>query len=223
MFKSREIKTYTLGEKIKDARKSMKMSLWQISKKTGISLDYLIFLEEGNYNKLPADIYIVAYLKKYAKFLNLDIDETLEQFKTEKGVTDDLIDSPKHNIKTHGFIKKPFLVVTPKRLSLVLAIIFISLIFGYFWRQASYLISPPMIKITKPAAELTTIQKSLEISGKTYPDVYLTVNGKEIHVDQDGYFSDIIDLEEGLNILNVQAKDRLGKVNAVVRRVMVIK
>lgn len=215
MFKTKEIKADTLGEKLKSARESMKMALWQASRKTRIPPKHLRHLEQGNYKELPADIYIAAYLKKYAEVLNLDTQEILEQFKTEKGITADLPKSKKAS--------KPFLLITPKRLGLVGGIIIIALIFGYFWHQISYLINPPSIKIIQPISDFTTQEKSIEISGQTDSDVYLTVNGKEVYVDNRGYFQSVISLEMGLNILKIEVKDRFGKTNTVVRRIMVIK
>ncbi len=121
------------------------------------------------------------------------------------------------------FRVKQTLVVTPKRLSLVLGIIAIALIFGYFWHQLSYLINPPSLKITQPVSDFTTKEESIEISGQTNPDVYLTVNGKELYIDKKGNFKGAVSLESGLNILKFEAKDRFGKINTVIRRVMVTK
>ena len=223
MFKTKQIETQTLGEKLKNAREFMKMALWQASKKTKIPVNYLRYLEEGNYKELPADVYIAAYLKKYAEILNLNIQEILEQFKTEREITVNSLKSPGAGKKATHFIKKPLLIVTPKRLGLVLAIMAIALVFGYFWHQISYLIHPPSIKIAQPVSDLTTQEKSIEISGRTVSDIYLTINGKEVYVDSRGNFSSVIDLRLGLNILKIEAKDRFGKTNTVIRKVMVTK
>ncbi len=214
VFKTKEIETQTLGEKLKNARGSMKMALWQASRKTKIPVNYLKYLESGKYNELPADVYITAYLKKYAEVLKLDINQVLEQFEADKGITE--------SKKPFHFLKRP-LLVTPKRLSLVVAILVIGLIFGYFWHQINYLINPPSVKITQPIPDFATQDKSVEISGQTESDVYLTVNGKEIYVDSRGNFSSILSLESGLNILRIEARDRFGKTTTVIRRIMVTK
>ncbi len=190
------------------------MRLWQVSRKTNITLNYLECLEAGDYDELPADVYIVAYLKKYAEILNLNIEETIKQFKAEKGV---IVDLPKKSKSGRGA------VITPKRLALVGGIIVIALIFGYFWHQLSYLLSPPGIKITQPVSDLITNESFIEVFGQTESDVYLTINGKEVYVDNSGYFQSVVGLESGLNILKIEAKDRLGKTNTVIRRVMVVK
>jgi len=214
MFKTKEIKTHTLGEKLREARQGMKMTLEQISREINVSKSYIEYLEQGDYKRLPADIYVIAYLKKYAQILNLNTEEILNQFKSEKGIVTTLSKSSKTG---KGFI------ITPKKLTLVGGILIISLIFGYFWHQVSYLINSPAIKITQPASDLTIYEKSTEISGQTEPDVYLTINGKEVYVDSRGYFQSVINLELGLNTLRIKAKDRFGKTNTIIRRVMVVK
>jgi len=212
MFKTKQIKTQILGDKLKNARESLKMTLAEVSKKTKIPLGYLRNLEEGTYKELPADVYVGAYLRKYTEILNLDIDEVLEQFRTERGTTSK---SPS------CFTTKTPLAVTPKRIGLVLSIIAVALILGYFWHQLSYLINPPAIKIAQPGSDLTIEEKIIEISGQTEPDVYLMVNGQELYVDKRGYFRDIVNLDPGLNILKFEAKDRFGKVSTAIRRIMV--
>lgn len=222
MFKTKQIKTQVLGEKLRSARESMKLALWQASRKTRIPAGYLKNLEEGNYKELPADVYIMAYLRKYADLLNLNIDEILEQFKTEQGLIKNL-SRTNSNRDLSKVGKKPFLIITPQRFSLVFALIVIAIVFGYFWHQLSYLIYPPAIKITQPASDITIQNKSIEVFGQTGSDVYLTINGKEVYVDSKGYFKSMVDLEVGLNTLKIEARDRFGKTNAVIRRVMVIK
>jgi len=214
MFRTKEIKTHTLGEKLKEARQKMKITLEQVSMETNIFKSYLEYLEKGDYKRLPADIYVIAYLKKYAQILNLNTEEILNQFKSEKGIVTNLPNSSKSG--------KMF-IITPKKLTLVGGILIISLIFGYFWHQLSYLINPPVIKITQPALDLTIYEKSTEIFGQTDPDVYLTINDKEVYVDSRGYFQSVINLELGLNTLRIKVKDRFGKTNTIIRRVMVVK
>ncbi len=125
--------------------------------------------------------------------------------------------------KQIDFIKKHPLIITPKRLGLVLGIIVVALIFGYFWHQLSYLINPPFVKLSQPISDFTTSEKSVNVSGQTEPDVYLTINGREVYVNSEGYFKSTVSLDSGLNILKIEAKDRFGKTNIVTRNVVVTK
>jgi cytoskeletal protein RodZ len=204
MFKTRQIKTQILGEKLKDARETSKVTIAQISKKTKIPANYLKYIEEGDYKNLPADIYVIAYLRKYAEVLNLDIEEILEQFRAERGISENLFKPTKIDSGASHFIKRPTLIVTPKRIGLILAILVIALLFGYFWHQLSYLVNPPSLKITQPVSDLT-------------------VNGQELYVDKKGNFEGVVSLEAGLNILKFEAKDRFGKINTTIRKVILTK
>ncbi len=224
MFKTKKIKTQTLGEELKQARESAKLTIGQISQQIRIPINYLKYLEQGEYKQLPADVYVSAYLKNYAQLLDLNVDKILNQFKVERGLTDNVDrHEEKNRKKSTNFInKKPF-IVTPKKTALVVSIIVISLIFGYFWHQLSYLIYPPSIKITHPTSDVTIQQEDIQILGETRPNAYLTINGREVSVDEQGKFSSMISLDLGLNIIRIEAKDRFGKTNTVLRKIMVIK
>jgi len=224
MFKTKEIKTQTLGDKLKNARESIKMTFKEISARINIPINYLEYLEQGDYEKLPADVYAVAYLKKYAEILNLNIEKAVEQFKLERGLANTLSQHQKSSERSKSFgNRKPLLLITPKRVGLVVTIVILSLIFGYFWRQLNYLIYPPGIKISQPASDITIQEDFIKVLGRTEPHVYLTINGQEVYVDSRGHFQSVINLDAGLNILKIEAKDRFGKTSTVIRRVMVTK
>ncbi len=212
MLETKSIEIKTLGETLKDARESCKITFGQASRKTGIPAFYLQYLEEENYKRLPADVYVVAYLKKYSKLLNLESKDIIDKFKAERGAL---------RMGRVALNKKNLFVITPKKLSLVLGIIVISLIVGYFWHQLSYLINPPVIKLVQPVADFSTSQTVVEVIGKTESDVYITINGREVYVDDSGNFKSLVNLDAGLNILKIEAKDRFGKINTVTRKIIV--
>ncbi len=75
----------TLGARLKSARKKKKLSLAQAEEETKVRSKYLKALEDGDYLVLPADVYALGFLAKYADFLGLSKDEILHQYRHEKG------------------------------------------------------------------------------------------------------------------------------------------
>jgi len=53
---------------------------------------------------------------------------------------------------------------------------------------------------------------SLEIDGNAKRAKHLLVNGREVYLDQEGNFKDLIILLPGYNVISVTAEDKFGKV-----------
>jgi cytoskeleton protein RodZ len=65
----------TIGVYLRNVRLNRKIALQEVSDVTGISLGILQALEEEDKERLPADVYIKAFYKKYADFLELPSEE----------------------------------------------------------------------------------------------------------------------------------------------------
>jgi len=53
----------------------------------------------------------------------------------------------------------------------------------------------------------------LKITGNAVNATNLTINGREISINQDGNFNETITLLEGYNVMNITAKDKFGYVD----------
>jgi curved DNA-binding protein CbpA len=60
------------GKTLKTLREKQGVSLQEIADKTRINISYLEFIEANSYGSLPAPVYIIGYLKQYAKIIALD-------------------------------------------------------------------------------------------------------------------------------------------------------
>jgi cytoskeletal protein RodZ len=65
----------SIGAYLRDNRLSRDISLEEVSESTGISTAVLQALEKDDREKLPAEVYIKAFYKKYAEYLGLDPEE----------------------------------------------------------------------------------------------------------------------------------------------------
>lgn len=92
-------------------------------------------------------------------------------------------------------------------------------------KSTSYTIDtvPPALNITSPANNSITNAASCVVAGTTNDatssPVTLTVNGTVVTVNANGSFSTTITLSEGLNTINIVAKDSAGKTTTVTRTV----
>lgn len=71
------------GERLREARAKMNLTLRQAADRTRIRVDYLEALETMDARGLPARTYAIGYLRTYASFLSLDPAGIVEQFKRE--------------------------------------------------------------------------------------------------------------------------------------------
>ena len=65
----------TLGSLLRHKRMGRNITLEEISATTGISTKILQALENENRDELPAEVYIKAFYKKYAQYLDVDVEE----------------------------------------------------------------------------------------------------------------------------------------------------
>jgi len=67
------------AEQLKKARLKKGISLQQIAAKTRIDIKFLEAIDNGNFSFLP-DLYVKAFLRQYAKSVDLDENETIKKY-----------------------------------------------------------------------------------------------------------------------------------------------
>lgn len=218
MFSKQEINpSYSLGGYLRKKREEKGLSLKEISQKINISEKNLIFLEEENFDRLPPEIYLKGFLKKYAEFLNLDLEELLELYKKEKEILEYL----KRKKYFPKFPKKTFFVIIPKFFSKIIISLIVLTIFAYLAFQIFYFVFPPFLRIDNPEPDRKIFREEiLKISGKTVPRVELFINGQKSSVKKNGFFEKEIKLEEGLNKISILARNKIGKEKEIIREVI---
>jgi cytoskeletal protein RodZ len=76
-----------LGNRLKEARLAKGLSLDDLQSMTKIQKRYLVGIEEGNYDSMPGNFYVRAFIKQYAEAVQIDPDEIFETYKSEIPVT----------------------------------------------------------------------------------------------------------------------------------------
>src|SRR3989339_815727 len=97
-------------------------------------------------------------------------------------------------------------------LKTIIIIVFLFILFGYgifeIWNYAK----GPEIVITSPADGLAVSESLIFIEGQGKNTKEITLNDRPIVVDETGNFSEKILLSYGYNVLELEARDRFGKI-----------
>jgi cytoskeletal protein RodZ len=72
----------TVGQVLRAKRAKLDMTLNEAENLTKIQKTYIVALEQDNYDALPGDFYIKAYIKQYAERLDLDSDKMISAYET---------------------------------------------------------------------------------------------------------------------------------------------
>lgn len=204
-----------LGEKLQQARRQKNLKIENIAQQLGIKTEYLIALEEERFDKLPAGLYGKNFIKKYASFLGLNNEEISQDWQRQTST-----DSPNDPFSRKILAKNNFLVF-PKiiRNLLVVGAIAVCLLYlGFYFKR---IILPPELTILYPADNLSLNATSLEISGQTEKEAEVTINGELVLNNQDGLFSQTVNLKKGLNSITIKAKKKYSREETVIRQILV--
>jgi cytoskeleton protein RodZ len=139
-----------VGEMLRRVRQERRDDLKQIADYLCIKRSFLQAIEESHYDELPADAYVIGFLRSYASYLGFDDKEVLDHFRREM----------------EGRRKKPALILptpisegrTPSGLIMVgaaIAALFIYILWYEFSGPSHTEISPPPL----PTAEVVPSDK----------------------------------------------------------------
>lgn len=195
----------TLGAKFKRMRSRLKVSLLDAELETKIRAKYLEYLEESDWKKLPADAYTKGFVIRYAKFLKMDTNKALNEYKAERSIyinrSGDLI-LPQKTAKDFGYI------VTPRILIPVLTGLFVLFIFGYIMFQVYGFAAAPELQISSPSNNSIVEEDKVEVRGITDQAANIYINNQKISVSSDGKFVADIKLTKGVNVIEIKSKNK---------------
>jgi hypothetical protein len=98
-----------------------------------------------------------------------------------------------------------------KKIKLLAGLVLFGALAGYVYFQARFLIEGPVISIVSPQNGSSVEEPLVTISGTTKNISYITLNNRQIFVDENGRFEEKLIVAEGYNIMGLVAKDRFGR------------
>ncbi|HUC87064.1 MAG TPA: helix-turn-helix domain-containing protein [Candidatus Saccharimonadales bacterium] len=206
-------KASTVGQTLKTKRLSRGLSLADVELATRIRGKYLVAIEADDYQTLPQDIYTRGFIQSYADFLKLDGIATAKIYTEERGQQNS------HQRRSTGVSKVRF-VLTPRLLTVVGGSLAVVAVVVYLILQFQDLTAPPQLVITNPSHDQVLYGSLITVSGNAGDGADVYVNSSPILVDGSGNFTDQIALQNGVNNINVSAKNALGKTTTVTRNIL---
>lgn len=219
-FKSKKISIETLGEYLRHVREALNFSPRDVRRLTQIPERSLAALEAGNYEALPADVYVRGFLKSLAVVYRVEAGGLLEQFQKERNLSRTLT-TGSVTVQPRKTYRLPRFVITPKVLTLVLVVALALGSLSYLVWQIYSVSAAPELTVTYPPSDVTIGTRSMLLRGSTEPGARVYVNAQEILVDENGEFKEVLNFVEGNNQVTVRAENKFGKSSTVRRRVSV--
>lgn len=206
----------TLGEKFRAIRCAKAISLEMVERQTRIQRTYLLALESGAYEKLPAPLYTKNFVRTYATFLGADNEYFVDLYQEECGRCD-LVDPMR---MPRQRLKKTRLFVWNNILKFTFAGSLAIVVFGYFGLQLRSIIAPPDVIIFSPVDESMTAEAIAKVEGIVEKESTVFINGEQVVINEDHTFQKNVDLNKGLNIITIEAERRYSKQTRIERRVL---
>lgn len=199
---------------MKEERIKKKLTLKQLASETKIKKGFLSSIEKGIWDDLPEYPTTLGFVKTIAKSLSLPEDNAVALLRRDYpiGKNESLL-HPKPDIKLK-------LSLSPKIAAAFFSTILILGLIAYLTYQYILYVSPPKLFINIPLEDQEIVVGDVEISGRTEPDVTLSVNKQRILVNEDGEFLGKIEISENTKDIVFVARSRYGKETVVVRRIV---
>jgi cytoskeletal protein RodZ len=201
----------TVGQLLRRARIEAKLEPEDVAKATKIKVDQLKALENDEFHRLPPATYVQGFIKNIAAVLDLDEEEILALFRRDYQIKEKV---GAESMELVG--KRHFFSLTPQTLSILIGLAALLLISAYVGFN---LLSTPPLEVNSPQDGEVVRSDKITVSGRTIPNVSLSINGQEVNLKPDGRFLIDFALKPGVNQVSIVVKPSFGRENRVTRTV----
>lgn len=99
-----------------------------------------------------------------------------------------------------------------KRKIKVISLCSLALLIGFYsFYQARFLLQGPAVDIWNPENGSSTAREVVEIQGQAKNISYISLDGRQIFVNEEGVFKERVLLSEGKNSVTITAQDKFGR------------
>lgn len=132
-----------IGDKLRSAREAKGLSIADIEKATKIQSRYLEAIEQNDFDKLPGDFYVRAFIRQYAQIVGLDGKELLSDYKQDVPESDpdeyveNSIDNKSEEVRETTDNKKNMWKNYLPRIAICLGVIIVVLVVYFLYARLS--------------------------------------------------------------------------------------
>ena len=209
-FVRKKVKSLTLGEKLQQLREDHQLRIFDLSRKINVKDTYIIALEKGDYDNLPTKVYAKGFVRSYARFFGVPEDVLLNLFDREYSIYKNISDKDEEET-VNRLPKVPRFVFTPRVIFGFLGLIILLSVGIYLYFGVDNFVSSPWLVIENPINNSVIESDAITVQGKTRSNSRVFINGQQIFVDIDGYFSHDVGLSSGVNVINVTSINKFDK------------
>lgn len=208
---------HTLGTELRMRREALGMGIDDLAREARISAQYVRALEESGYHLFSAKVYAQGAVRRMSRvFESNDTDALVAILNREwpQGLTS-------ATYRVSGARRAAAVQFTPRSIGALAAAVFVLFLFGFWGLRIFVFAAPPMLAIESPADRSRTSAPVIPVSGRTEKESMLTVNGREIRIDEGGSFSEDVQMQLGVNMLRFVSESRFGKTSEEIRYILV--
>jgi cytoskeletal protein RodZ len=231
----------SLGEYLRRQRESKGLSLREISDMTKIGINYLRYIEENNFDKIPGEVFLKGFLRLYARSVGLREEEIMERYLTlykEKDKED--IDQKVIKVRHRRFPFRLSLRAKPSWLWVIPILLFAILLFKEITKKnvqpllpstevktLTQPMSPPVLSQDIPQKLTLSIEaieetwlKIIIDDGKEVKDILLN-SGDKVSFDAEKNFGLTVGNAGGIKVnFNGKELEPLGPSGMVIRNLV---
>lgn len=212
LFKTKAVKIDTLGEYLASVRNQLNLDIKTVSLMTQIKPSYLELLEAGDYQSLPADVYVRGFLKSLAVNYRIKESVLVDQYEKEIGIG--IIPMTKPEVS-----KEQKFSLTPRKIVIGTSILLALLAIVYVGKQIRSVLAPPYLVVNEPADDMNVQGNSVVVAGIGEVGSEVFINNQPVLIDASGHFTENLILSSGLNVVEISERNKFGKVSKIVRKI----
>ncbi|MDF0643331.1 MAG: DUF4115 domain-containing protein [Nitrospira sp.] len=145
----------SIGDFFKQVRETKGLTIDEVASKTRIRSDFVRALEEGNFAKLPDQVFARGFVRSYARSLGLDEEDAIHRFIQSAGAFYEKQDE-KERLKARQVQEERKRQANRKAVAVAIGIAIITLVFLLSREQSTVLVRRPAMDLPPAAGKRTS-------------------------------------------------------------------